>query len=516
MGITILGPDGTPETITGGPYQYTPEGLGTGLARNSQPLTQWVGGADTWLRLHREQPWVNICVNKLTFAIARLPLKVYERDSQNARKRVTKGPLVDAITTPGPRLSSIALKQWMIRPILVFGSSGVRIVRDRPGGSPIGFRKLYWHRLDPKATDGTPQVLQEPDYWYYTADPRRPEIIRPQDVLHIAWDSLEGYVGASPLRPLMVTLRIEHAARLYQWHNFRNSVRPPGGVTLPDSALAQDPEFRREFDERLMQLYAGFENAGKPITLPPGGKWESFAYSASDAELIGQRKLGREEVGATYDLAPPVIGILENATLANVQEFQRALFQTGVPPWLTLAQDAFNAQVVTPEPRFAGQWVEFDLSDVLRGDPAKEAEALKKGIGGGGLTLNETRDIRNLPRIDHPNADIPLMPANNLLPVTQLGSGGANGQAAALIRNVARAGDRVYRQMKAGADDPWDQQRFERELRDDLEQAGANGTADTTAKAWAGAMTALVAHANGDPERFREGIAALTTESGAD
>lgn len=526
MGITIVGPDGRPDAVDDGygwdtPYQLNDQGLSTGLERNSRPFGFFAGiaGAGLQQRLYRDQIWVKVCVDKLVDLVLRLPLKVYERDSQNNKKRVTSGPLVNAIRSPDPdeRKSAADLKQWLIKPVLIFGTSATRIRRDR-NGTPIGFGKLQWPYLDPRTLDSQSNTGRI-DFWRYTADGVNPEILQPSDVLMIAKDPPYGAVGLSPLWPLALTLMIEHAAQRYQLSNLRNSVRPPGGVTLPDTELAKDPEFRRMFESELMSLNGGYENAGKPILLPPGSDWKNFAYSASEAELINQRKLNREEVAAAYDISPPLIGIMDRATYSNIVELVRGLFQTTMPPWLTLIQDAIYAQVIAAEPAFAGQWVEFDLTDVLRGDPVKEAAALKQGLQGGGMTLNEVRQVRNQPPIDHPNADVPLVQANNLLPITELGddatdSGNAYSEdeepaLKALFENVRRAGDRVYRRMKAGEPDPWAAERFERELRDDLAAAGMNGEASPTAKAWTAALDAIVADAAGDPDTLRTSFKAL-------
>jgi phage portal protein BeeE len=109
--------------------------------------------------------------------------------------------------------------------------------------------------------------------------------------------------------------------------------------------------------------------------IPPGAKWESFAYSAHDAELIAQRKLNREETAAGYDIPPPVVGLLENATLANVLELFKALYQTTLPPRLTVIEARSAPRSSRPSPRSRASGSSSTSSDVLRGDPVE-------GVGG--------------------------------------------------------------------------------------------------------------------------------------
>jgi hypothetical protein len=108
------------------------------------------------------------------------------------------------------------------------------------------------------------------------------------------------------------------------------------------------------------------------------------------------------EVAAAYDIKPPNIGAARGDGALGLEVCSPDLFQTTLPPWLTLFQDAFGAQVIDPTPAFAGQSIEFDLGDVLRGDPVKEANALKTLVMIGLRTINEARAKLNLPPIDHP------------------------------------------------------------------------------------------------------------------
>jgi hypothetical protein len=266
-----------------------------------------------------------------------------------------------------------------------------------------------------------------------------------------------------------------------------------------------------------MRLNGGIENAGKPMLLPPGAKWQDFAKSMSDAEVIAQRKLGRDEVCAVYDMDPGLLGVGDNIGQAGLATLFPSLFQTTLPPWLTLIQGCVRAIVIEPYPLLRGHWVEFETGDVLRGDPVKEAVARKTDLMSGVITINEARAVRNLAPIDHPDADRPLIPTNNMIflgdsPTRDTSTEAAPGQGdqtKAITLNVERAADRVYRRLKAGTPAAWNAERFEHELADDLRAAGANGTAADTAKAWAGALSALVADAAGDADAARRNFAVL-------
>ena len=498
--ITAAGEIISPEE--GGPFQHTLEGFNTGLAVGSTPLSQWDGAGASYSRLYETQPWVAIAVNFLTRQLARLPLKVFEPGSEpHSKRRVTSGPLYEALRAPAPRCGPIHLKQWLFFPTLLHGNGAVEKVRRVAGATPSGFRPLAWRALAPKKIGGaSPRDPAEIDYWRLDGTP--PRTLDPDDVVHLAWHSPSGVLGTSPLKQVGVTLRHDRATRTYQEALFANSARPSGGVTLPENELARDREYRQELRADLARLHQGAANAGRPVILPPGSKWEQFSITAHEAELIEQRKLDREEIAAIYNAPQPLIGILDKATYSNISEQHKMLYGPVLGPWITLGEETLTAQVIDGEPAFAGQFVEFDLAEELRGDILREAQALKLQLSTGMLTINEARAIRNLPPIDHPDCDRAMIQANNMQFVGGDGHPIDDGAQKALTAHLERA-------CKAAEREDWDAGRFGRELRADLATVKATDP-DATAQTWARTVDVLIADALGDPDQVRQSLAALT------
>lgn len=508
MGLTIITANG--EVIdtdqNAGPFQMTPEGFNSGLSTNSMPLSAWEGGPVSFASLYKTQPWVYITVNFMTRQISRLPLKAYERDSQNVKRRVDQtDPLGQLIDKPAHRRGPIHFKQWMSFPTLLHGTGTVRKLRAQRGGPPTSFAPLDWRSMSPQR-DRDDQIT----HWIYRGL-RDPYVVLPDDLLLTAWDGPDGDIGVSPLQALGVTTRLERAAQQWMEGLLRNSARPSGGVTLPEAA-AGDTELRRELREDLERMHMGGPNAGRPVIMPPGSKWEPFSQSAQEAELIELRKLDREEMAGAYNAPQPLIGILDHATYSNVAELHKILYGPVLGPWLVLFEETFKAQVIDTEPAFAGKFVEFDLREVLKGDALKEAIALKTQLQSGLLTINEARQIQNLPPIDHPDCNKPMIPTNNM---TFVGADASEeAERAALTSNLARVANRLYRKAKAG-EDGWDPARFHKELLEDLQRAGATA-AERTAQSWTAAVGAIVADALNDPDILRASFAALVHDSGAE
>lgn len=498
-----------PTLLTEDDRLVTVSGRRSWLKRGSVPLSTWNGGGSvpllgdksiSYASLYRKQPWVAIAVNKLARQVARLPLKVYRKDSQGDRERVRDHPLVDLIERPWPRGSANDLKQAVAFPTLLHGNGLLGKNRSGRGRPPSSLVPLDWRFAIPHFEDGEPVFA-----WETTQIDGKPRYLAPEEVIHTAWWAPDGPVGVSPLQQLGVTIGLEDAAYRYQTSSFDNAVRPAGALVTP-AEVDLGTEERAELRDEVHGVHGGVDNAFRMMLLTGGVTWEAFSQTAVEAELIEQRKLNREEVAAVYDIPPPLIGILDHATYSNVSEMHRMLYMTVLGPWLDLIEQKLQAQLLDGEPAFEGLFVEFDLSEVLKGDTRQRILALKDGIGTGLYTINEARKIENLPRIDHPLANQPLIPANNLSP---LGEGPAlEGVAPMLASHIARARDRVLAKVGAGEDDPLDAERFRRELAADV-AVHLNGDGERFAATWTEVVSEGVAQADGDGERVKQFFKAL-------
>jgi HK97 family phage portal protein len=359
-------------------------------------------------RIYLTQIWVHSIVNKLSRGIGRLPLKVY-REGDESRERVKTGPLAELLDNPWPGGTPFALKSAIIANMAIFGNAIV--VKVRPDLSrhptellPSSF--AYWSVV-PNAESGID--------WYVFRDGRRTLPFRADEVMHFKWwGPGSDWLGASPIEALARTLMLEDAAQRMHIASYQNGARPSGVYTV-DGPQPEEKDLERIRAE-LFKLHGGVDNAFKVVILGGGAKWSPMSQSLVDAELIGTRKLNREESAAAYDMPPPVVQILDRATFSNIEEQHLMLYMDTMGPWTTVTEETSKVQLIDPEPAFQGHYVEFDLNEVLKGDITKRMNAYDKATF---MTVNEKRRAENMPRIDDPRADMAWMPLN----MTPIGPG---------------------------------------------------------------------------------------------
>lgn len=411
--------DGVPLELEGSPIELAP-GRGD-LRFSSIPITDGPFLFDrpvSYAEIYATQHWVAIAVDRLLTWSVRVPLKVYRRlgdDGERRRLRPDEHPLARAVAAPWDRGSMAALVTNMLGPLLVHGNSLTDV--DEGAGGKIRFKPTDWRRVAPIRPFGDDIVGWRVYDTQGASEPRSADTM-----LHLRWWSPLGPLGISPLRKLGATIAIEKAAIEWTLTNLRNAARPGGVVQLGEQFLSLEPAKRQALYDQarddMRAAFSGPSKAGMLPVLPPGFDWKTAEHTtAVEAQLIEQRNVDRNEVSSVYMIPPPMIGILDDATYANITTQREMGYTDGLAPPLILTEQSINAHVCAGMLREDDIFVEFDFAGILRGDRLKEIKAHREAISMMLETPNEGRDALNLTRSTAPGADSLWAPRNNLAPI---------------------------------------------------------------------------------------------------
>lgn len=380
----------------------------------------------SYARLFCTQPWVAITVMRMLTWSVRVPLKVYRREGDGSRQRLTPADhmLARAVVHPWTGGARAELTMALLGPLLVHGNGLMGITRgeDSEGRETLRFEPLDWRYVAPVFTEADNPASPVAKWEVYGPHGDRRNSRSSLDVLHVHWWSPLGSIGVSPLEQLRTTIDLEAAAVEWIGGQLRQGSRPSGVIQASEEFLGLDPEERQRLLDQLRsdlrENYAGPENAGLVPVLPPGLKWETANHTtAVEAELVEQRRVNRNEVAAVYQIPPPMVGILDRATYSNVATLREMAYTDALAPPLILIEEQLNAQVVRGMLGLEDVYVEYDFAGILRGDRLREVQSLREAISSGLLTPNEGREMLNRPRADRAEADELWMPQNNLRPM---------------------------------------------------------------------------------------------------
>ncbi len=334
-------------------------------------------------QIFRSQLWVAVVVMKRARALARLPIPVYRRKSDDGRERDRKHPMARLLAAPNPAMSRFKLLEWTAATRDIFGWAVWYKLRER------GTVAQLWP-LHPRALSRRPDGL-----WDFDNGKLRLLGIKPTDLMHFRTfdpDLVEG--GMSPLEPLRSTLENEHAARSATSSFWGRGARP--GFILEHPAKLSIPAYDR-LKDGFAKTYEGPANTGSTLILEEGMKANKLELTAEEAQYIETRKLNREEVCAAYDVPPPVVHILDRATFSNITEQMRSMYRD------TMAVVTPDFEGVIETDLRAVEWpqddvyAEFLMDEVMRGDFETRQTALNQASY---MTLAEKRALENLPYIE--------------------------------------------------------------------------------------------------------------------
>ena len=216
-----------------------------------------------------------------------------------------------------------------------------------------------------------------------------------RDVLHLRWATHRSnpLIGVSPLVAAGAAAGV-HTALTASQVAFFSQMRRPSGVLTTDSKLSgeQIKTLRDAWDEQSKALNQG----GLPI-LSNGLDFKPMALNSADAEVISSLKMSNDEIFRALGVPPPLLGALENATLANVEQL--------VSAWLAFSLGGLIEKYERGLDRLFGfdsrkDRVEFDVSALLRSDTAARMDAYSKMINAGIATPNELRRREGMSNIE--------------------------------------------------------------------------------------------------------------------
>jgi HK97 family phage portal protein len=495
--MTLLG--GSPSSLATPSSPFIPAG--------GRSVTLLGGSLRTvsYAAIYRSQPRLATPIRRVAEAVLRLPLQLFREldDDGDARERDRRHPAARLLAKPRPRQRGAHLRWDIGLSVYVHGNYVGWKRRPSRGEPPTELWTLDWRLLVPLMVGA--RVVG----WEWHGDTgavpglKRGQTILLEDTVHIAFNGPGGGdLGVSPLEQLGVTLRSEDALQRYAESSMRHGTRF-GMAAILDKSVKADRAIRDGVREELMDAHSGVDNAFKPAVLGGGvTDLKPLAeQSAVEAELIRQREVNAEEAAGLIGVPLPIAGVLRDANYSALRELHRMLYVTLLPGPLELMRESLQAQLIDEEPAWngdaggdlAGRFLEWSMDAALKGDAKERWETYAVALDHGGLTLNDVRRKENLKPYADPRADEPLIAANNVRPLSAVGTGptgnGTAGrrltdQAAGVVlevlsANVDRALERAARGVGAGrpALEALDRDRVAREVDADLQAAGLAATA---------------------------------------
>ena len=112
-----------------------------------------------------------------------------------------------------------------------------------------------------------------------------------------------------------------------------NAARPSGALSYEpaDGSVLSAEQFKR-LKEELSSEFSGSGNAGRPMLLEGGLKWQALSLTPADMDFVALKEGAARDIALAFGVPPVLVGLPGDATYANAREAGRALYRQTILP----------------------------------------------------------------------------------------------------------------------------------------------------------------------------------------
>lgn len=153
-------------------------------------------------------------------------------------------------------------------------------------------------------------------------------------LLHIkGFHPLDDHYGLGCLGAAAGAVAIHNAATRWNKALLDNAARPSGALVYePEDGVALSPEQFERLKTELEASFQGAGNAGRPLLLEGGLKWQALSLSPADMDFVGLKAAAAREIALAFGVPPMLLGLPGDNTYANYKEANRALWRLTILP----------------------------------------------------------------------------------------------------------------------------------------------------------------------------------------
>ena len=241
-----------------------------------------------------------------------------------------EGSSPELLALVGARSVGQALLETVAAQLLLHGNAFVQLL---DGGA--GVAELF--ALRPERIAIEPDANGWPAAYRYRVGDRvtrlSPDGPRP-DIVHLkSFNPLDDHLGLGCLGAASGAIAIHNAATVWNKALLDNAARPSGALVYdPGDGAALAPAQFERLKRELEASFSGERNAGRPMLLEGGLKWQALSLSPADMDFAGTKAAAAREIALAFGVPPMLLGLPGDATYANYREANRALWRLTVLP----------------------------------------------------------------------------------------------------------------------------------------------------------------------------------------
>jgi len=358
--------------------------------------------------------WVFACIYRLAKSAASARW-VAERRVGDVWEPQPTSPLQLLIDNPNPFTTRQQYMERVVMSLYLAGNSLSSKVEMR--GVPVELWNIFPHTISPIAGDSSKGEDFISHYEFKDGNNKRR--LEPDEVVHAMFtDPADMMWGMSPLQAAARTVDTDNEAVTFNKIALQNRAISDGVFSFDKSLTQTQWEDARS---QVREQHQGSKNARTPWVLGGGARWSQMSMTPAEMDFLESRKFTREEICSVFQTPPPLVGIYDNATLANIQIARLIFWEDTIIPLLDDLQGVFTLSIAQ---QFGQEWrLRYDVShiSVLLQNFAKKME-IANSLWAKGVPMSTINKRLSLGLEEFPGWDVGYM-GSGLLPTGVFGAG---------------------------------------------------------------------------------------------
>ena len=358
-------------------------------------------------------------IHTISSSCGQIPWELFKGE-----KEIKEHELLKLLQRPNPLQAQSAFIEAVISYYLISGNTYIEAVGPTKGVlSKV--KELYV--LPPNLMSIKPGSGNFPSAYTFTLPGRTVDfhvdtITMKSAILHMkTFHPLNAWYGMSPIEAAALALDQHNESSMWNLSLLQNKCVPSSAFTVEPSVQnpfgTLDNEEYQRVKQEIAERYSGSQNAGRPVVLTGGLKYQQMGFSPEDMNWINGKNSTAREVALALGMPPMLLGIQGDNTYSNQKEARLALYEETIIPLMCDLQDELNNWLT---PVFGdGLKLQFNVDSLpvmevkheMKWNRVKEVDF---------LTYNEKREAIGYEKINDPMADQILVPFS-ITPLSDLG-----------------------------------------------------------------------------------------------
>lgn len=356
---------------------------------------------------------VYACISKIANAVSSVDLNAY-KDIDGKLEKQKANELEKLIMQPNPRQSGRGFAKELITQYLIGGNCFI-LGTGMESGKSQKPKELYL--LSPDKVEIV-RGDQLPIAYKYKPAPGK-EVTFPVDqltgksaILHIKTPNpLSEFYGLPPLAAAAYGVDIFNSGMRWNKKLLDNDCRPSGALTVEGadgSPRSLSDEQYKALKEELAQHYSGAANAGRPLLLEGGLKWQEMGITPKDMDFQENILMASRFIASVFHVPPQLVNIKGESTYSNYEQAELSFWADTVLPLLGSILEDLNRWL---SPVYNNTYLWYDEEAITALEPLRKIKSERINAAGYYAT-NEKRKVMNLESV--PGGDEILVDAGKI------------------------------------------------------------------------------------------------------